>query len=154
MTGFQHLLNQDPKSWLTALPAYQRDLATALLTSDDSPELAAEKWLSAEPSDTYPFGGLRTSKLYLEKLFDELEAFLCGDPKYESDRAKLNAESKPTHALVVSFIAVSIAPAIGASAPIIAPVVALLMMTAGKLGLNAWCSLRKERRSQRETSKP
>lgn len=151
MSSFQQLLEQDPNGWLSALPGYQQQLATTLLSQGDSPEQAAEKWLSAAPKDTYPFGGLRTSKLYLEKLLDELEAFLCGDPRYNSERAKLAAESKATHALVVSSIAVFIAPAIGTSAPIIAPVIALLMITSGRLGLNAWCALRRDARAQRPT---
>jgi hypothetical protein len=154
MTEWQDLFKQPSDIWLTALPAYQRKLATTLLSSGTSPDVAAERWLSAAPTDTHPFGTIPSPRPYLDKLLDELEAFLCGDPKYESDRLKLAAESKPTQAFVVAAISVSIAPKIGTSAPLVAPVIVLLIMTAGKLGLNAWCAIRKESRVQRQSTAP
>lgn len=154
MSNWRDLFLQEPDTWVNALPKYQRDLATALLVNSDSPDDAAEKWLGAAPKDTHPFGAVSSPRPYLDKLLDELEAFLCGDPKYEPDRLKLAGESKPTQAFVVGAISVAIAPMIGTSAPVVAPVLALLMMTAAKLGLNAWCNLRKESRGQRQSTAP
>ena len=151
MDDYRSLFDCQPEDWISGLPTYQRRLIETLLAQGNSPEQAAEKWLVATPNDTFPFGGVPSAKPYLSKLSDELEALLCGDPKYKSERAKLSLESKQTHALFVSAVAVVISPAIGSSAPVLAPVIALLLVTAGKLGLNAWCALRKETRENRSS---
>jgi hypothetical protein len=148
MDDYKKLFEGQPEAWISGLPTYQRRLIEALLAQGNSADEAAEKWLSAVPKDTFPFGGVPSAKPYLNKLLDELEALLCGDPKYTSERAKLALESKPTHALFVSTVAVLIAPAIGTSAPVLAPVIALLLATIAKLGLNAWCAVRKESREK------
>lgn len=137
------LFDSDPSLWLTTLPEYQQNLVKQVLAQTPSPEAAAARWLSVAPQNTSPLGATKGQQVFLEKLWDELEAFLCGDEKYESDRMKLLAESKPLHAYVVGAISVAIAPTLGSSAAFLAPVVALLLMSMGKITLNAWCATRR-----------
>ncbi len=145
MSSIDDLFRRDPESWIDSLPDYQKTLVQELLKQSDSPEEAASKWLTASPRNTFPLGAAQgSSKLYLDKLWNELEAFLCGDSRYEEDRKKLLAELKPGHAYLVGVISVTIAPVLGASATFLAPVIALLLITVSKLGLNAWCQMRKE----------
>jgi hypothetical protein len=144
MSTIDELFAIASETWLDALPMYQQKIITQLLSEGLSPEDAATRWLSASIKDTFPFGGVRGGKPFLERVVDELEAFLCGDTKYETERAKLLAEAKPTQLFVVSVISLAIAPIVGASAVFLAPAISLLLITVTKLGLNAWCTMRKE----------
>ncbi len=146
MNDFESLF-QEPTAWVDSLPKYQKDIVSQLLSSGKTPEEAAEAWLSATPQDTYPFGAERGRKLYLEMVVNELEAFICGAPKYNNDRSKFNKllkESGTVHAYCVGGISVAIAPVVGTSGAVLAPVIALVLMSMGKITINAWCNMRKE----------
>lgn len=146
MDDFESLF-KEPTAWIDSLPRYQKDIVSQLLSSGKTPEEAAEAWLSATPQDTYPLGVERGRKLFLEMVINELEAFLCGDPKYNNDRSKFNKllkDSGTVHAYCVGGISIAIAPVIGTSGAVLAPVIALLLMSLGKVTVNAWCNMRKE----------
>lgn len=149
MNKFESLF-QEPTAWVESLPKYQKDIVSQLLSTGKSPEEVAAAWLSAAPQDTYPFGADRGRKLFLDMVLNELEAFLCDDPKYNIDRSKFNdlfIESGSVHAYCVGVISIAIAPVVGTSGTVLAPVIALLLMSMGKITINAWCKMRKELKS-------
>lgn len=155
MDNIEELFQSEPTAWLEALEPYQRRLVDELLKTQPNHLESAKMWLSASTSQTVTFGSGKGegSGLYLDKVVDEIEKLLCGDPKYKTDRTKIFGAAKPLHAYVVGAIAVAIAPALGSSAVVLAPVVALVLMSMGKCALNAWCETRKASKAIDNTSK-
>ena len=138
------MLSSDDPNWVEALPAYQREIVHELLGQGLSAEEAASKWLnSTGPSNTFPFGAGPGQSVFYEKLVEEVEAFLCGSERYAEDRKRFFAEFQAKHAYIVGGISVSVAPALGAAAPLLAPAIALTLLTIGRITLNAWCASRK-----------
>jgi hypothetical protein len=140
------LLASDPDAWLAALPPYQTARIKQLLGDTSDYESASERWLTAKPEQTAPFGAVGSGAVYKDKLWQELEKFLCGDPAYEEQRKGLLQQKPVLHAYAVGVISTAIAPALGTSAVFLAPAVALLLICVGKVSLNAWCEMRKEQK--------
>ncbi len=138
------LFQVDSEEWLTALPKYQQVRVSQLLGSTSSYEEAAKQWLEAMPEKTFPFGAERAKNIFLEKVQDEIEKFLCGDEKYADERKELLSSSELLQTTFVSAISAAIAPTIGAAATYVMPIVVLLFMTMGKITLNAWCQMRRD----------
>jgi anti-sigma-K factor RskA len=148
MSTLQDLFDEAPEEWLAALPRYQRLRVDALLAQEGDFEEAAEKWLTARPEHTAPFGATRQPTIFKEKLWEEIEKFLCGDAAYAAEREKLAQQRPIVHSYVVAVISAAIAPVLGASGVFLAPAVVLLLATIGTVSLNTWCSARKEMRDQ------
>jgi len=144
MEDFEGLFQEKSSTWLEALPKFQKEIIDQLFSQGKSPEEVASAWLTATSGDTYPFGVEKGQSLFLEKILKELEAFLCGDPKYMDDRSKLSKLPKEAHAYFVGIISTAIAPVVGSSGAVLAPAIAILLFGMGKITLNAWCSMRKE----------
>jgi hypothetical protein len=137
------LFTQDPAEWVSALPDFQRRSITPLLEGGRTHEEVAELWLNASAANTFKMGAtpqVRAKDSFLTHVKKEVRAFLCGDPKYETERSGLFGEKAPTRAFVVSSIAVAIAPTLGVAAPFLSPIVALVIAGLGKIVLNAWCA--------------
>ena len=49
---------------------------------------------------------------------------------------------------IVGGLSIALAPVLGTSAPFLAPVIAIVLLTIGKIGLNAWLATRKSKREQ------
>lgn len=145
MENLVELFEGDPTDWITSLKSYQRTIVQELLSTCESPDEAASKWLTATPQNTAPFGTSPNSQnVYMEKLKQELVKFLCGDSQYETDRQKLLAEVKPLHSYAVGVISSAISITLGTNAIFLAPVIALLLMTVGRVSLNAFCETCKQ----------
>ncbi len=146
MAAFEEIFAGDETEWIDALPAYQRNIINVLISQNKSYDEIAVAWLSASgPINTFPFGGTQgSSKVFFEKLVEEIEEFLCGKDRYIEDRKRLLTGAEATKTVVISSISLAIAPVVHASAPYIAPVVALVLITVTKLGRNAWCAMRRE----------
>ncbi|CAD5938003.1 hypothetical protein NO976_01790 [Planktothrix agardhii] len=125
---------------LEALPKYQQ----VRVSSTTSYEDAAKQWLDAMPENTFPFGAERAKNVFLEKVQDEIEKFLCGDEKYADERKELLSSSELLQTTFVSAVSAAIASTIGAAATYVMPIVVLLFMTMGKITLNAWCQMRRD----------
>lgn len=81
-------------------------------------------------------------ELFKEEFFQ----FLCTrNPKYAGLRKKLRAADKATKTLALPAIAGAIGAALGLSAGILAPFVALGLLGAAQLGANAWCTSRRSK---------
>ncbi len=148
MATFEEIFTGNETEWIDALPAYQRNIINALIAQGNSYDEVAIAWLSASgPANTFPFGAQRGSEIFFEKLVEEIEKFLCGKDSYIEERKKLMTGAEATQAVAISLISSAISPVLHASAPYLAPVVTLVLITTAKLGRNAWCAMRQERKS-------
>jgi hypothetical protein len=137
------LLNDEPGKWVTELPEYQRAPLEQLLKEGLSFEQIAQNWLSASAANTYRFSAVNPAgkrDAFLDNLRKEIRAFLCGNNKYKKERDGLFGEKGLARTYVVSAMAVAIAPYLNVAATVIAPVVALLLASLGKITINAWCA--------------
>lgn len=146
MEQVDSLFSENLEPWIESLPKYQQARVNALLQSGLSPEDAAKAWLSANVENTFPFGADRGKGILLNKIWDEIEKFLCGADEYSEDRAKLQGNSNVVHTYFVGVLSAAIAPALGTSAVFLAPVVALLLATIGRISVRAWCETRTAQR--------
>lgn len=147
MEHIDELFNVDPDSWIEALQPYQKKTIIKLYNENGSYEEAAKAWLSASMSTTVPFGTEKGQSVFLDKVLDELEAFLSGNEKYKDNRIAILSEKSVVQTHIVGALAVALSPVLGASAPFLAPVIAIILVTITKMGINAWLAMRKEKRS-------
>ena len=138
------LLADDPAQWVTQLPGYQCESIAELLNAGKTYEDIALLWLTATAQNTFGFSASQpdgSRSTFLASVKSEVKALLCGDARYKKERDGLFGEKGPTHSYVVSSMAVFIAPHIGMAAPVLAPIIALVLASIGKIAINAWCSM-------------
>lgn len=135
-------------NWIESLPKYQQDRLNSLLSTGISPEEAANKWLSANVENTYPFGAEKKDNVFIDRILDEIRNFLCGSEEYESVRSKISSNGNIVHAYFVGVLAAAIAPKLGLAAVFLAPVIALLLASIGQVSLNAWCKTQEASKDQ------
>lgn len=147
-------LQLDENSLIASLDTYQQDLIRSLIdNSDGDYKVAADKWLSASPSFTAQFGGEHNrSSVFREKVFEEVEKFICGcdDGRYDKEREKLTEQGDLTKEAIISVMSAAIGGCIGVAGVYIAPVIVLILLSIGKIVKNAWCEMMKERREALE----
>jgi len=126
-----------------ALPKYQRDPIDQLIQAGQDYSEAAQSWLTASAANTFRFASTPTvgdKRAFLESLRTEVRAFLCGDKKYQTERSGLFGKQGIARTYVISAIAVAVAPHLSVASAVIAPVIALILASIGKITLNAWCA--------------
>ena len=99
--------------------------------------------ITASAENTYRFSAtspVGDKGAFLENLKAEVRAFLCGDKKYKTEREGLFGKSGLARTYVVSAMAVAIAPHLSVASAVIAPLIALVLASLGKIALNAWCA--------------
>jgi hypothetical protein len=130
---------KDLSFWLDGLKPYQRKDVLELIQIHGE-EIAAEKWLSAYGfSNTIPFGGQSDSKPFFAYFKEEFTKFICGHPDYEEQREKIKSQGEIVSAVTISYISIALSSKIGMTSALLSPAVALLLFTAGKIGLKAYC---------------
>lgn len=137
----------EPRELIGSLDNYQQEIVLALLKATNNNYLeAADKWLSASPSNTAKFGGDSShSTIYREKVVEEIEKFLCGnEPSYEEEREKLKEQSDKSQKYIIGVLSTAIGSQLGVTGVFIAPVIVLVIISMGKICINAWCEMRKE----------
>lgn len=142
----------DSDELIHGLEPYQQELVLNLLSAFDNDYMkTVDAWLQASPAQTAGFGGdpkKSNSKLYREKVWEELEKFICGtDSSYDDDRKKISNHVEATENYIVGVLSVAIGTHLGVAGAFIAPIIVVLIMSLGKIGRNAWCSMRKESRT-------
>lgn len=147
MNNLEHILTYDPETWLKTLPTYQRNLIDNLYQTLNNYDDVSIAWLSTSVPMNVPFGSGNSHSIFFDKLLDEFEYLLTGHEKYKECRLSLLKESGVTQHFIVATISSTMAPHIGASAPFLAPVVALSLLTISKMGTNAWIAKRQENRN-------
>lgn len=140
-TEMQEVLTGDLDAWVQSLPRYQQQLLDRMLADRDPIEVALAWLTSAGPTDTAPFGGVRTGvNLFFEKLLEQIHLLMCErSPSYEQERGQLLASAKAGRATLITFVATAVAPHVGAAAALIAPAVAIVLAVVGRAGSEAWC---------------
>ncbi len=138
--------------WLSDLPAYQRDLIDQLAQGRDLAG-AAQAWLQAGSPNTAPFGALQGTRIFFEKVLDEMHDLLCSPDKLQDERASLAREYGAGKITFTAGVTAYISPALGADPTMLTPVVAVVLTIISQAGLRAWCELQSERRTRRENEK-
>lgn len=146
MEELSSILNSEPKELISTLDSYQVEIIENFLFSSSNNYLAcADKWLNASTANTAKFGGEPNKiTLYRDKLLDEIEKFLCGNETYNEDRKKISESSDKSQKYIIGVISSAIGKSLGVAGPFIAPVIVLLLISIGKMAINAWCEMRKE----------
>ena len=137
------LFQDAPIRWLEDLPDFQRAPLLTLVETGKTFEEVAQVWLTASADNTFRLGAgspVGDKGTFLNNMKAEVRAFICGDSKYEKERAGLFGEKGLTRTFVVSALAVAIAPHLAVAAPVVAPVIALVLASIGKITINAWCA--------------
>jgi hypothetical protein len=144
MEQLDYLLKSDTVELLNTLPKYQENLISQLLESSNNDFLkAADLWLNSTPSNTYGFGGEPKKQVfYRDMLLEEIEKFLCGDEIYDDDRKKITESSDKTKQYAIGVLSTAIGAKIGVAGAFIAPIIVLLLLSIGKMAINAWCEMR------------
>ena len=149
MTELCEIFAVDPKTWLDTMKPYQRNIANVIYTETKDYEEVAKRWLTADSlPNNVPFGTKKTSSIFYEKVLDEIEAFFSGDEKYENCRIEILKESGIVQSYIVGVLSIALAPILEKAAPFLAPVISIVLFTIGKIGLNAWLTMRKEQREK------
>ncbi len=137
------LLQDDPDKWVVDLPEFQRVVIQELRAAGSSYEDIAQAWITASAENTYRFSTsapVGDKGAFLDNLRLEVRGFLCGDKKYKKERDGLFGEKGLARTYVVSSMAVAIAPHLSVASAVIAPLIALILASVGKIALNAWCA--------------
>jgi hypothetical protein len=151
MEEFNSIILDNPETLINCLDGFQIEIINTFLSINGQDYLdSADKWLNASPSNTAAFGGdTSKTKIYKDKVLDEIEKFLCGDEKYESDRNKIAADSDKTQKYIIGVMSAAIGKTLGVAGTFIAPVIVLLLISCGKITVNAWCEMRKTLRTNK-----
>lgn len=137
------LLSDEPSRWIDDLPTFQRNTIKQLLANGSSFEQVAQAWVTVSAENTYRFSAnapVGDKSAFLDNLKAEVRAFLCGNKKYKNEREGLFGEKGLARTYVVSTMAVAIAPHLSVASAVIAPLIALILASIGKVVLNAWCA--------------
>ena len=144
-TGIDLMFGEDPIKWVQELPEYQRVVIDELRSSGKSFDVIAQTWINVSAENTFRFTAMKpvdNNANFLENLKKEVRSFLCNDKKYEKERADLNRQEQPIRTYIIGVIAVAIAPHVGMAAPVISPIIAIILVSIGKITLNSWCATR------------
>lgn len=146
MEELSNIIQSDQDALLSSIDDFQVEIIKSFLTSTSNDYLlSADNWLNASTANTAKFGGEpNKAKIYRDKLLEELEKFLCGDQRYEDDRKKIAESTDKSQKYIIGVMSVAIGKTLGAAGPFIAPVIVLLILSIGKIAINAWCAMRKE----------
>lgn len=146
MEELSNIIQSDQDALLSSIDDFQVEIIKSFLTSTSNDYLlSADNWLNANTANTAKFGGEpNKAKIYRDKLLEELEKFLCGDQRYEDDRKKIAESTDKSQKYIIGVMSVAIGKTLGAAGPFIAPVIVLLILSIGKMAINAWCAMRKE----------
>ncbi len=146
MVELNNLCQSEPNELLLAIDGFQKEILESFLVSTGNDYLAsADKWLNAGPSNTAKFGGEPNKAIiYRDKLLEEVEKFICGDNRYDEDRKKISESADKSKQYIIGVMSTAIGSTMGVAGTFVAPVIVLLIMSIGKMAVNAWCEMRKE----------
>lgn len=151
MEELNKILNSD--KLLDTIPPFQKEIIKVFIAQTNNDYLeSADQWLSSSTSQTAKFGTEQKSeKIYIGKLIDEIEKFLCGDVAYDEDRKQISESADKSEKYIIGVMSAALGHTIGVAGTFIAPVIVLVIMSFGKMAVNAWCEMRKEQKEKAET---
>jgi len=149
MEELDKILSGDQTALLNTIQPFQKEIIDSFLEQKNNDYLeAAELWLNSTPSNTAKFGTeQKKEKVYRDKLIEEIEKFLCGDDSYSEEREKIAESGDQTQKYIIGVMSAGIGQTLGVAGTFIAPVIVLLLLSFGKMAINAWCELRKEKKN-------
>jgi len=148
MDELTNLFETSHDDLLNSLPRYQRNLIQQITDQGNDYFITAEKIMAAKPSNTVGFGGNGGQRnIYLNKILEELEKYICGDEKYKEERAKLATSGDKSVQFITGAISSAIGSVLGVAGAFLLPLIVLLIMSSGKITINGWCEARKEIRA-------
>jgi hypothetical protein len=149
MDELNKIVQEDPEILINCLDNYQIEIIKSFLSSNSNNYLdSADRWLNASTTNTAKFGGdTNKSQIYREKVLNEVENFLCGDDRYDSDRRKIFDATDKSQKYIIGVMSAAIGKTLGVAGTFIAPVIVLLIISIGKIAVNAWCEMRKTLRT-------
>lgn len=145
MNTIKDIFTEYPNSWIQCLPKYQQNVINELYSQLGDYNQVATSWLNASMPMNVPFGTEKGHSIFYEKVLDEIEAFFSGDERYKGNRLAILKESGAAQNFIVGSISVALAPILGTSSAFLAPVIAIILVTIAKIGINAWLAARKEK---------
>ncbi|MEU7820473.1 hypothetical protein [Catellatospora sp. NPDC049133] len=155
MSSLSSLIVGSYDDWTKSLPGYQLRVLDELVSSGVPEDDLAQQWLSATyDSTTLPFGAGPGRSEYIERFWDEVHDLLCAESKYVDERAELTKSLGVGQASAVACVSAFLAHVLPVSAAAVAPPVAIVFFTIAKMGLNAWCRVQTQRRSERNSQPP
>ncbi len=143
------LLN-DQTDWLNYVPAYQRDALNSLVGVHGSLEAAAQAWLEASPTNTAGFGGVSGGRIFYGKVRDALHGVICGGEDTRAARAEIANKLQTAKDAGLASLVTIVSEHMGASPTVLTPVIAVVLIVIGQVGLRAWCDTVTELRNQEE----
>lgn len=147
----EEFIQLDIDRMIESLDSYQQDIVKQLIVgSGGNTLIAADKWLDANMEQTVVFGGEgKTKHGYREKIFIELEKFVCGcdDGTYDGERNQLKENGIAGKEYIISLLSAAIGAQLGLAAAFIAPTIVLIFQSLGKITIKAWCAQVQEQRS-------
>lgn len=151
---FDSFLEGDIEEWIESLPPYQKSTIENMLVSQEPTEVAISWLTSSGPSDTAPFGGIRTgATLFYENLLREIQDLVCGGSKYDQERKNVMTAVSAGKMFIVSSVSIAVAPYVGAAAIVIGPAVAIVLAILSNSGMATACEGIKMMISKREALK-
>ena len=128
--------------WLETLSPAAKLSIEDMLSGGQNEEQVAEVWLScAGPQTNVGFGATGAVQAYFANVRSEFAAFVCGDARYEKQRADAvllwERGGQPS---LVTAAAGWIATTAGLATAAIVPVIALLFSILAKIGVAAFCT--------------
>jgi hypothetical protein len=134
--------------WISELRPYQRNLVHQLSPTVELSEESVIAWFESfgNPSTTAQFSAGSRSRPYYEKFVEQLYRLLCSPNHYIEERAQIAKDFKAGQTTLSTAIATAIAPHMDATPTVLVPAVAISLTLAGKMTLNAWCEVQKEKR--------
>ena len=125
--------------WLNELKPYQT-IALKKMMDDMEPEEAAKNWITASGSQNIvSFGGTRDKEPFWDRFKEEFNKFLCDKESYTDEKEELKSEGELSRTYLIGAISAAIGANIGYAATLLAPAVAIMLCTVGKMSLNAYC---------------
>lgn len=152
MNHIEEIFQQDNQLWINSLPQHQQKTIEKMYIQLGDYEEVAKAWLSSSVPTNVPFGTQKKNSVFYENVLNEVEAFFSGDEKYKDDRLAILKESGVVQSYIIGGISIALAPVLGTSAPFLAPVIAIVLFTIGRIGLNAWLTTRKAKREKEKST--
>jgi hypothetical protein len=140
---YTHFSEDEEQSWLDALPNYQKEIVSELLSVHNHEE-AVSSWLEASIGNTSPFSGQTQPKMKYSIMFKkEVHKLLCGNSEYITERDELTQLfHKPDNkTAIISWVSAIIGAKVGLAATFVAPAIVIIFIMIAKTSLNAWCAL-------------
>lgn len=131
--------------WVEVLEPFQQSLILDLL-SQHSEEEALQIWLNISgPEHTATFGG-NGLKDYFKNFKNEFDDLVLGEGKYKDSLKEFNEHVTVSKFFIVAHLSSVLADSMGVASGVVAPLIVLSLGIVGKMGLNAYRNMVKEKR--------